>query len=269
MSGATGSLEGWFGEPEEAEKEEATAVLGALAGGPCRDCRLGLEIPDNPGFLWSGSLEAHVVVVGDMPSAGDLSVRRAFADEAGNELREWLRLAGVSEKDVLATSLVQCPTPATGRLVTVKAAWKGDEDRSYRSQRAPQEGELARCFEPRCLRLIRSLPQAEVVWLLGLLTMGAFLGGEPKVKAYQGRWFGSDLLPGKALFCLPHPRDFNSTTSSSKRGRLRQHLTYFRNEYYGKTTPAGAVLCPPRHALGILGYRERERREKLKAARLW
>jgi hypothetical protein len=99
--------------------------------------------------------------------------------------------------------------------------------------------------------------------------MATLLGGDIRIKMHQGRWFGSDLLLGKVVFGMPHPRDFDRTTSPAKRGKLRQHLQYFHNEYYGKKTAKGLELCPPKHVLNILEYRAQERTDAKQTALFW
>jgi hypothetical protein len=81
------------------------------------------------------------------------------------------------------------------------------------------------------------------------------------VRAYQGKWFGTDMFPGIAVYNLPHPRDFDKDISSIKRGRLKQGLLFFKNEYFGKSTKAGRVLAAPKKVLNVLDLREKERKD--------
>lgn len=244
-------LDSLFAE-EAPSKEEPISVMQQLTAEPCQSCRLGLDTPSNPGFIWKGNPDAHVAVVGDTPSYGDMSCRRAFADDVGNQLADWLETAGVPLSDVFCTYIVQCKTPVT----TSKIAKKNGQ------QRPPHaDAETAHCFPVRCVRVLKAMPNLQVVWALGLTVMDVVLGGDPGIKSHQGFWFGTDLLPGVAVYGLPHPRDFDKTTSEIKKGRLKQHLHYFKNEYYGKKTSKGLELCPPRHVLNILSVREQERKE--------
>ena len=247
------SLSDLFGSYEEQVSqpvEDSIAIMRVLTAKPCTDCRLGQELPNNPGFLWKGNPEAHIAIVSDMPSHADISARRAFADGVGNELNNWIQMAGIGDKDTFITYLVQCETPT----VRSKMAKRDNKQRSPNA-----DIETGVCFQARCLRMLKTLPNLEVIWALGLTTMATLLGGDPRIKACQGFWFGTDLLPGTVVFGMPHPRDFDKTTSQSKRGRLKQHLTYFHNEYYGKTTAKGLELCPPKHIMNVLGYRQQER----------
>jgi uracil-DNA glycosylase family 4 len=246
------NLTGLFGMEEEQPREDTIAIMRELTESPCSSCRLGLGSPGNAGFLWKGNVDAHLAIISDMPTAADMSARRAFADEMGNVLNRWLAIAEVPETDVFVTYMTQCKTPQ----VHSKLAKRDNQ------QRAPHhDTETAICFPARCQRVVKSLRKLEVIWALGITTMKMVLGGEPKIKSHQGFWFGTDLFPGVAVFGMPHPRDFDAETSEIKRGRLKQCLLYFKNEYFGKTAAGGKVLCQPRHALGILDYRERERRE--------
>lgn len=243
-----------FGSEEDEPKlaESPIEVMKQLTAASCSACRLGLESPNNPGFIWRGNPDAHIAILGDMPSVHDMSARRAFADELGNELNRWLKSAGISDKDVFLTYIVQCKTPVQHSKIA-----KLDN-----TQRVPnKETEIGRCFPERALRIVRALPNLEVLGCLGLTTMKTVLGGDPQIKSHQGKWFGSDLFPGVAVFGMPHPRDFDAKTGDMKRGRLKQCLQYFRNEYYGKTKKDGTVLSPPKKILGILRQMEKERRD--------
>ena len=236
---------------EPQEKEDIFRVLKTLTTGHCRDCRLYFKTQDNKGILWSGNPEAHIAIVGDTPSAGDVHSGKAFADDTGNTVRRWLRRGGINEKDVFYTYIVQCPTP---KAETKKAG--PDEDK------APQwEKETGICFPKRCLRALQSMPNLEVVLCLGLVTVRALLGGQPKASTHLGFWYGTDILPDVAVYGLPHPRDLNVQGAEVKKGRLRQWLTYFSQDYYGRVNEGGEILIPPKKILTILKQRQQERRE--------
>lgn len=245
-------LDSLFESDEAPVQESPIAVMQRLTASPCSSCRLGLDSPNNPGFIWKGNPDAHIAVVGDVPSPADMSTRRSFADEVGNVLSDWVELAGIATEDVFYTYLVQCKTP----FVKSKIEKKND------TQRTPHpDTEVAVCFPSRCNTVLRSMPNLEIVWALGLNVMATVLGGNPQVKSHQGFWFGTDLLPGVAVYGLPHPRDFDRTTSEIKKGRLKQLLLYFKNEYYGKKTSKDLEICPPKHVLNILKVREAERKD--------
>lgn len=244
-------LESLFG-CDEVEREDPISVMQQLTARSCLNCRLGADSPQNPGFIWKGNPNGHIAVIGDVPSPADMSTRRSFADEEGNKLNDWLELAGVPVDDTFFTYIVQCKTP----FMESKLAAKNGK------QRPPhKEAETAHCFTARCLRVLKAMPNLEVGLVLGLTVMDTVLGGDPQIKSHQGSWFGVDLLPGVAIYGLPHPRDFDKTTSELKKGRLKQHLLYFKNEYYGKKTGKGKEICPPKRVLDILKVREQERKD--------
>lgn len=245
-------LDDLFGGDDAPQQQDPIAIMQELTASPCRSCRLGFDSPTNPGFIWKGNPDAHVAVIGEAPSHADMSCRRAFADGVGNELTNWLQIAQIPLTDIFFTYQVQCRTPIVASKITKKNG----------RQRAPHyDTEISPCFVPRCLRVLQAMPNLEVVLVLGLSVMGTVLGGNPQIKAYQGFWFGTDLLPGKVVYGLPDPRDFDKTTSETKRGRLKQHLLYLHNEYYGKKNRLGAELCPPKHVMNILAVREGERKD--------
>jgi uracil-DNA glycosylase family 4 len=252
-----------FGPDDESQPaQQATPldIIREVGAAACMQCRLGLESPHNRGFIWKGNPDGRIAVLGDMPSANDMSAGRAFADEVGNELNSWLRMANIPEKDIFFTYMVQCKTPVMHSKV---AALDG-------KQRTPHpEAETGRCFPNRAMRVLRAMPNLEVCCLLGLDTMEVVLGGNPQIKSHQGNWFGSDLLPGVACFGLPHPRTFDKDTGTLKRGRLKQCLLYFQNEYLtGKTRSDGKVLAEPKKVLGILRAQEEQRRQNRQTSAL-
>jgi len=246
------SLDNFFGI--DAVKEDVNATLKSLAR-PCTLCRLGQACPDNSGLIWKGNVAAHVAVIGDMPSDLDMQTRIAFCSSSKHSyLEEWLTTAGVPSTDVFYSYMVQCKTPSH------ETKEKDAEFQPIWEQRPPARDEIKRCFAPRCVRLLKALPNLEVVIPLGLATQTAFLGGNPQARTHHGFWFGSDLLPGVAFFGLPHPREFDSETGELKRGRVKQKLEYFKTEYFGRPG-VGAEVIPPRKVLGILALREQERKD--------
>lgn len=246
-----GDLFGFDEEP--VEKEDVFAVIRSLTAAPCRDCPLGLLTPSNPGFLWRGNPNAAIAILGDMPSAADMSARKPFVGEQGLELAKWLRLAELKDADVFITSIVQCKTQ-------IQHSKKADKDGEPRTPHRDQESGV--CFPSRALRVLKALPNLEVVILLGLFAAKIVLGGDPQVKSHCGFWFGSDILPGKAIFVLQHPRDFDEKTGEEKRGRLKQMFKFFRIEYFG-LTQGGVEIVAPKKVVKLLELLS----ERRKAAR--
>ena len=246
------SLDSFFAE--KVVKEDAQAVLQELSG-PCTLCRLGQESPDNGGVIWKGSLKASIAIVGDMPNELDMKARIAFgSDEEIRYLKRWLEIAGIDTKDALYTYTVQCQTPshASGTFDT--------EGNMIYVQRAPAKDELQRCFAPRCLRILKAMANLEVVMCLGIDVLKPILGGYPMAKSHFGYWFGTDLLPEVAIFGLPHPREFDSTTGPLRHGRVRQKLEFFKTEYYGRAGDAATSVLP-RKIMRILEAAQAERKE--------
>jgi len=245
------SLDDFFGV--EPTKEDPNSVLKVLSH-PCTICRLGEEFA-NGGMIWKGRTDAHIAVIGDMPNELDMVQRIAFG--SGDErvyLDEWLEGAGIGSTDVFYTYIVQCQTPYHETKIRNSA---GD---FICEQRTPAKDEITRCFAPRCLRLCKALPNLEVVIALGITTLKVLLGGNPQAKTHHGFWFGSDLLPGVAIFGMPHPREFDNETGELKRGRVRQRLGYFKSEYFGRPG-LGDDGITPRKIMTILAEREQERKE--------
>jgi hypothetical protein len=83
------------------------------------------------------------------------------------------------------------------------------------------------------------MPKLEVVMTLGWVAAAAVIGRvpEPRQKSHEGQWFGTDLLPGVAIFCLDHPREFCGKEVEAKRlGKLKQYMEFFRAEYLAPET---------------------------------
>jgi uracil-DNA glycosylase len=195
---------------------ESAAEVACELKRTCRDCRLSHFHPSNPGLVWSGSLDARVAVLADLPRRYDMRVGTPFAI-LDQEWARWLRRLGVPERDLFVTHLVQCGEPDVEQLDP------GPFFRTYKP-------EIQRCMHQRTLRLLASLPNLEAMLLLGLEAVQALLGGKVGYKSHVGEWFGTDLLPGVAILCLEHPRDLEPGVSE-KRGRIYEILQQFRDLY--------------------------------------
>jgi uracil-DNA glycosylase family 4 len=206
----------------------------------CKSCRLGQTTDkQNNGFSYSGNpANARVAVIGDMPQVEGtmLSTRPPIAGEQFRELNSWLMAVGIPEEDVFLANVVQCKT--------TKSKAKDAEIRPP----FPEEVDL--CFPGRTLRVLQAMPKLEVVMTLGWVTAGAVLGRnpEPGVKSHEGQWFGTDLLPNVAIFCLDHPREYGRECEARKRGKLRQYLTFFQTEYARSSTSKIVKILQRRQA---------------------
>jgi len=193
----------------------------------CRSCRLGQTTDKhNNGFCYAGPVTAKIALLGDMPQVEGtvLSKRIPIAGDFLRELGGWLHVLHMTLADVMVLNAVQCKTN--------KSKAKDAE------LRQPFNEELDACFPDRALRVLRAMPDLDVVITLGWTAAAALLGRhpEPRVKSHEGAWFGTDYLPGVAVFCLAHPREYGADVDARTRGRLRQHLEFFESEYLRPST---------------------------------
>jgi len=110
-------------------------------------------------------------------------------------------------------------------------------------QRDPEIDEIIACFGPRCLRVLRAMPNLEVIMTLGWLPAGVLLGTNkdrdiPRSKTHQGQWFESSILPGIPIFCLSHPaemmhakRSGSEAAYEERNEEIKRCLDNFRREY--------------------------------------
>jgi len=205
----------------------------------CHNCRLGKYLdPANNGLLWSGTPEAKVAFLTDMPEIEGtvLSKRVPVAGNSGRVLSGIIQAMDLQEDEIFVTSVVQCRTEkGIGSRKKKKKGGKKELDLVL-----PQKQEIETCFPNRPLQVLRAMPNLEVLVTLGWTAAAAVLGREPepREKSHEGQWFGSHLLPGVAVFCLDHPRFLGSDADSKKIGKLGQWLLFFRNEY----TSSGQIL---------------------------
>jgi len=187
----------------------------------CTACRLGMLAANEhgSGFFFRGSLNAEVAAVTDYPLPVDLLAYSFLGHPAGDEFQKWILRTGLHPKNLFTTYLVQCKTP--------EAAGNSGQ----KTCRPPLPEEIQACFFSRTLPVLKALPNLEVVLALGHQAAKTLLGSKEASKHLQGNWFGTDLLPGAAIFCLPHPREIASRDSAMQRGRLYEFLEFFSNEY--------------------------------------
>ena len=183
---------------------------------PCRECSLGVLYPGNSGLASSGPLTAKVAILSDYPAPFEIHNKTPLFLVAG-EWERWLKRCGLSAADVFTIHVAQCPKPL-GQFSDTQTFFRVYND------------ELMHCMHRRALRLIRAMPELEVLITLGLPVAKILLGGEPRDKSHLGEWFASVHLPGLAVCCLEHPRMLEPGVSE-KRGRLCELLTAFENLY--------------------------------------
>lgn len=201
-------------------KENIDTVVEQLSH-VCSACRLSLIHPINRGLVWRGSLKAKIGVIGEAPGDEETQTGRPFVGNAGKEWEKWAKFAGIDTRDnCFISNVLQCQPPK---------AKKSEDEKAV--QQAPEREEMSACFKPRALRVLRSLPNLEVVITLGWVAAGALLGDDAKSKTHEGKWFATSLLPGIGVFCLPHPSYLLREPSEEKYGRVEQCLNLFRREY--------------------------------------
>ncbi len=220
---------------DQAEKDDVGTIIQELKA-HCTDCRLGF-LPANKnskGFFSQGDPGAKIAVLADYPYPIDILMNKFLEDGGFQEWQRWILSTGLKPKDLFHLYVIQCRTAVD----SVK-----DQKKTYR---IPNQDEINRCFPSRALKALQAMPNLEVVLALGPIAAKALLGGEVTKKSHEGLWFGTDLLPGVAVYCLPHPRDVAESDTSNQRGRALQLLEFFRNEYLSEDKKILGILSQTR-----------------------
>lgn len=216
------------------EKENVLSVIKDLSL-PCYDCRLGhCQTPKfNRGFIWRGNPKAKIALVSIMPGPQEMEANKPLIGKSGKLSDKWFKLIKLdTNTDMFVTNVVQCKPPdvETGEIDP-----KTGKEKT--SQREPELDEFAACFPARCLRVLRAMPNLEVVITMGWTAAMCILGGEPKEASHMGHWYTTSMLPGKAVFCLPHPaaqlreKDQAGTSALEKKYRVVKCLYRFKRSY--------------------------------------
>jgi uracil-DNA glycosylase len=211
---------------------------------PCAECRLGqLTDRQNNGFAYLGSLDASIAFLGDMPDIEGCSLthRAPVAGRDLDELRRWwgaINNMSAGARLYTGQGETPCPDIAFENLLVLNVVqcktMKGKVAKD--AIRSPYPEEIDRCFPFRALPVLKSMRNLKCVITLGWTAAAALLGRapEPKPRSHEGCWFGTELLPGVAVFCLDHVREYESVgmqkVDPKKIGRLMQHLNYLHNE---------------------------------------
>lgn len=195
-------------------KEDIKVLLQELHV-PCFDCRLGSIQKKNHGLVWRGNPTSRMAAVSTMPGPTEMITGKPLTGESGKLFDKWFStIQVITNTEMLVINVVQCKPPDID---------KGKEV----SQREPDQSELAICFPNRCLRVLKSMPNLEVVVTLGSTATECLLGK----KAEIGHWYKTSLLPGKAIFCMPHPAAMLRDATPEKQGKLTECLINFQREY--------------------------------------
>lgn len=203
----------------EMEREDVGMVIKTLST-TCESCRLSLAHPYNRGVIYRGNPFAAIAVIHESPRDSETERGVAMIGSHGKEFERWMDLLKLdTRKDVFITSVIQCQPPKELR-------------NGKHSQREPEEAEVSACFGPRCLRILRAMPNLEVVITLGWTAAKAFLGGKPIPKTHESQWFESSLIPGVAIFCMVDPVWVIGGGPSPEKSRaVERSLEHFKREY--------------------------------------
>lgn len=200
------------------EKEEVRSVLKQLST-TCTACRLALLHPYNRGILVRGNPEAKIGVLAEAPGDKETEQGKPLVGPSGKEWDHWAASIGLnSNEDCFHTNVIQCQPQKVMR-------------EGKMAQEAPDKDEIKSCWIPRGLRTLKAMPNLETVITLGWVAAKAVLGGEPKGKTHQGNWYESDVLPGIAIFCLPHPAFILRDPNPEKDAAVSQAMKAFKREY--------------------------------------
>ena len=206
------------------EKEDVLEVIKTLSN-TCHDCRLSLLHPENKGLVWRGSPLAKIAIVSEAPGDKESETGLPLVGPSGKEFERWARILEIDTKsDVLIINTIQCQSKKSK-----------SKDGTFKQDK-PDADEIELCFEPRCMRVLRAMPNLEVVIALGWVAASALLGTEAQTKSHQGQWFASKKLPGKAIYCMFHPAYLLHQPSQEKKGTIEEGLKAFKRDYLDPKT---------------------------------
>lgn len=204
------------------ETENVLTVIEDLSH-PCFDCRLGYlqKKAWNRGLVWRGNPKAKIAVVSIMPGPHEMEKGQPLVGKSGQLFDKWFKYLKLdTNKDCYVINVVQCKPPDIEK-----------EDGEH-SQREPELDELTACFPNRCLRTLRAMPNLEVIVSMGWTAAKCILGGSPTDQSHMGHWYTTSLLPGKAVYCLPHPAALLREESNlDKKYKLIKCLDRFKRQY--------------------------------------
>ena len=205
------------------DKEDINEVMRDLST-TCTDCRLSALHPDNRGLIWRGSVNGRIAIVGEAPGDKETERGAPLVGPSGQEFERWASLMKIdTTKDCFLSNVVQCQP----QKQLVKGKW---------SQDAPDSKELGACFPNRLLRILKAMPNLEVIITLGWVAASTLLGEPASTKTHEGQWFVSDLVPKVPIFCLVHPSFILREPSIEKTKALEYHLMLFNREYVDDRT---------------------------------
>lgn len=203
---------------DELGKEDIQVVLNILNTN-CQACRLSFLHPHNRGLLVRGNPKACIGVLAEAPGDKETEFGQPLVGNSGKEWDKWALAIGLNtNKDCFHTNVIQCQPNKV-------------EKEGKLQQESPDKDEIKACWVPRGLRVLKAMPNLEVVITLGWVAAKALLGGEPKSKTHEGNWYESTALPGVAVFCLPHPAFILREPTPDKDARVAEAMKAFKREY--------------------------------------
>jgi DNA polymerase len=204
------------------EKEDVLTVIKSLSF-PCYDCRLGhcQSKGQNHGIVCRGNPTAKIAIVSIMPGATEMATGKALDGKSGKLADKWFEYIKLdTNKDTFIINVVQCRPPEV------------EKKDGEKSQREPELDELAICFPNRCLRILRAMPNLEVITTMGWTAARCLLGGEPSDASHLGHWYVTSLLPKVAIYCLPHPAALlREPDNLDKKYKVIKCLNRFKRQY--------------------------------------
>lgn len=200
------------------EKEDVKEVMRDLSR-TCSSCRLSTLHPENRGIIWKGSVEARIAIIGEAPGNSEQEKGIPFIGPAGQEFDRWAKIMSIdTHSDCFITNCVQCMP----QRIKVDDRW---------SQEAPDSKEVSICFPNRALRILKAMPNLEVIVTLGWVAASAILGEKASTKGHEAQWFTSSLIPSVPILCLIHPAALLRDPSIEKTKAAENHLLSFKREY--------------------------------------
>jgi uracil-DNA glycosylase len=218
-------------DPVETVKEDPEKLLKSFLR-TCSDCGLSRINPENPGFLCRGSIKARIAAICDSPLDEDIHARSVLQSQGRREWKHWMKHLGLTESQVFLTYLVHCKTSETIETSTRKV---GKFEIVQAHVKPPQSSDISACFYRRTIRLLRALPNLEIVIALGIPVIETLLGDKYKQEKHEGFFFLSDRLTGIPVFALEHPRDYENA-GLVRQNRIKSFLDMLRRRYIDQNT---------------------------------
>lgn len=210
-----------FGE-DLFQVENVNAVIKILSV-PCFDCRLGhcQKPKTNRGLVWRGDPKSKIALISIMPGPKEMETGKPLTGKSGQLSDKWFKYIKLdTNKDMFVINVVQCKPPDIEK--------KDGET----SQREPEMDELAACFPTRCLRILRAMPNLQIIITMGWTAAKCILGGSPTDASHMGHFYSTSLLPGRAVYCLPHPAAIlRDSENLDKKYKVIKCLDRFKRHY--------------------------------------